>query len=61
MSNQNSNSLFSVVDFVKQAKNMYDFSMGRDTGFIEYMKDQGHFYLYDARDFVPYANKYLGR
>lgn len=55
------NSLCSVVEFISQANKLFDFSLGRDTGFVEYMKDQGHFYMYSIKDFMPYAKKYFGK
>lgn len=58
MSNQ-ANSLFSVIDFVNQAKTMFDFSKGRDIAFVQYMKQKNHFYMYSAKDFIPYAQKYF--
>lgn len=52
MSNQ-ANSLFSVIDFVNQAKTMFDFSKGRDIAFVQYMKQKNHFYMYSEKTLSP--------
>lgn len=49
----------SVVEFVDSAKQMFDFSKGRDQAFIEYMREKDKYYLLNLKEFIPYAKEYL--
>lgn len=63
-------SLCSVEQFVSLLSNRKESEDGRDryqltsaqrNGFIIFMKNMDKYYMYSARDFVPYLDTYLGQ
>jgi len=58
-SNKKIDHYYSVIDFVNSARGNYDFSLGKDEGFIQFMKNKNKFYMLDEKSFIPYFKEYL--
>lgn len=60
-------SLCSVEQFVnllnnrREESDRYKLTAAQRNGFIIFMKNMDKYYMYSARDFVPYLDTYLGQ